>query len=379
MLKIKRFNQKVTKDVILNWSVILLAVTGILQDSMVFNQCGILIDILKWILLIQNALVFLLQFAEIFTFNNVIKTVTLSLLVMYTCVRTSNYSFLLVCMFLVIAKSITIQEFIKYSLNILKAGIVLHVILWVLNLVLNFGYPVYMGDNYYRISFLFTHPNIAAIKFGWGIIMYIWLMWEKLALKDLVKSFVLIILVYIATKSDSCLIVLFFLIFTGLRKYRNIKKYIIFASKWCFPILGILNIYIASVFMKGTFLSGVLQKINLVFNQRIAMAYLAIHDNGMTLIGQYISMLHNWDDVFHFGNYTIDSLFIYLYVCIGFIYFVLFSIGFYMLAKYKDYKAALVVITFSLYALIENHCLYLTNCFAILLLKCVIFKEKKIK
>ena len=50
-----------------------------------------------------------------------------------------------------------------------------------------------------------------------------------------------------------------------------------------------------------------------------------------------------------------------------------------MLAKYKDYKAALVVITFSLYALIENHCLYLTNCFAILLLKCVIFKEKKIK
>ena len=89
-------------------------------------------------------------------------------------------------------------------------------------------YPVYMGDNDYRISFLFTHPNIAAIKFGWGIIMYIWLMWEKLALKDLVKSFVLIILVYIATKSDSCLIVLFFLIFTGLRKYRNIKKYIIF-------------------------------------------------------------------------------------------------------------------------------------------------------
>lgn len=109
------------------------------------------------------------------------------------------------------------------------------------------------------------------------------------------------------------------------------------------------------------------------------MAYLAIRDNGITLAGQHISTLHDWDDIFYFGNYTVDSLFIYLYVCIGSIYFILLSIGFYILAKYKDYRVALVVITFSLYSFIEVHCLYLTNCFVILLLKCVIFKENEIR
>lgn len=135
-----------------------------------------------------------------------------------------NYSFLLICIFLVTAKSITIQKFIKYNLSILTIGIIVHVTLWVINLVLNFGYPVFMNNNEYRISFLFTHPNIAAIKFGWAIIMYIWLIWEKVNLKHLIKCFLIIILVYITTKSDSCLIVLFscyLLAYANIVKLRN--------------------------------------------------------------------------------------------------------------------------------------------------------------
>lgn len=87
MLKIKKFNSKATKCDILTWSIILLGITGILQDSIIFNQYIILIDILKGILLILNILVFLLQLTEMFTFTNIIKTVVISLLIMYTCVR----------------------------------------------------------------------------------------------------------------------------------------------------------------------------------------------------------------------------------------------------------------------------------------------------
>lgn len=109
------------------------------------------------------------------------------------------------------------------------------------------------------------------------------------------------------------------------------------------------------------------------------MAYLAVQDNGVSLCGQSITKFHEWSELFNFGNYTIDSLYIYFYVCIGIVYFFLISLGFYKLGKYKDYKASAVVLVFSLYAMIEVHCLYLSNCFALLLLKCVIFRNQKIE
>lgn len=110
------------------------------------------------------------------------------------------------------------------------------------------------------------------------------------------------------------------------------------------------------------------------------MAYLAIQDNGLSLCGQPITKLHKWNSLFNFGNYTIDSLYIYFYVCIGIVYFFLISIGFYKIGKkYKDYRAAILILTFSLYSMVEVHCLYLSNCFALLLLKCVIFRNQEIK
>lgn len=109
------------------------------------------------------------------------------------------------------------------------------------------------------------------------------------------------------------------------------------------------------------------------------MGYLAIQENGMTLLGQSIGMNHEWDSFFNYNGYTVDSTYIYLYVCIGIVYFVLISIGFFKLRKYKSYKAALMVIAFSLFCLVEVHSIYLTNSFALLLLKAVIFKEKELK
>ena len=109
------------------------------------------------------------------------------------------------------------------------------------------------------------------------------------------------------------------------------------------------------------------------------MGYLAIKENGLTVLGQAIRMNHDWDPIFNYNGYTIDSTYIYLSVCVGIIYFALISIGFFKLGKYKSYKTALIIIAFSLFCLIEVHSIYLSNSFAILLLKAVIFKEKELQ
>jgi hypothetical protein len=132
-------------------------------------------------------------------------------------------------------------------------------------------------------------------------------------------------------------------------------------------------------FLSRGSLSSLITILDYAFSRRISMAYLAIKENGMTWFGQQIEMIHEWDSIFNYNGYTIDSAYIYFYVCIGIVYLVLISIGFFMLRKYCDYRVALIILAFSLYSLIEIHSIYLTNSFALLLLKAIIFKEKQIE
>lgn len=209
--------------------------------------------------------------------------------------------------------------------------------------------------------------------------MYIWLEWDKLTHMKIAFCWLAIIILYITTKSDSCLILFMYLIMVSLRKISIIKTAIVLFSKYCFLLFGVFNFIVAKLYVYGGHWTRLVRQLDIFFSRRIAMAYLAIQDNGISLIGQRIKQEHEWDLLFNFGNYTVDNLYVYFYVCIGFIYFVFIWIGFYKLGKYKDYKVALIVVIFSLYALIEVHCLYLANCFALLLLKCLIFREKKIE
>lgn len=210
--------------------------------------------------------------------------------------------------------------------------------------------------------------------------MYIWLQWEKLTRKKLLGCYSVAITLYWTTKSDSCIILLLFLILVQLRKNQLIHNLAICISKYSFFLLGILNFALARLYIGCGYLTALARKIDILFNRRLAMAYLAIQDNGLSLCGQSITKLHKWNSLFNFGNYTIDSLYIYFYVCIGIVYFFLISFGFYKIGKkYENYRAAIVILTFSLYSMVEVHCLYLSNCFALLLLKCVIFRNQEIK
>lgn len=253
-----------------------------------------------------------------------------------------------------------------------------HILLWAVNIVIPFGLTVYANERERRIAFGFTHPNICAIKFGWGILMYLWLNWNRMTRKKWILLYSLSILFYATTKSDSWLIVLAVLMFVGLKKLKILSKAISTFSYVAFPVLGLLNILSCIKYLSTGTLSRYLIGLDCFFNRRISMGYLAIKENGMTLLGQSIELIHEWDVVFNYNSYTIDSAYIYLYVCIGIVYFIIISIGFFKLRRYRDYRVALIILAFSLFALIEVHSIYLTNSFALLLLKAVIFKEKQI-
>lgn len=379
MKKISRITWKVREIDILKLAIILMCVSGMMQVSVVFTSWTIVISALKYMVPILGIFVVLLRLNTSTYLTYILKVILISTIIMLTCLLTKDYSYLLVCIILVLSREIKIDDFVKISLRIVTLFGGGQIILWLINRVVNLGYPIYYDLAEKRISFLFTHPNIAAIKLGWAVVMYIWLKWNDLGGKDMLGCLISIIVLYATTKADSCIILLFFLFMVVLRKVDIVKKITIIFSKYCFFILGAFSYLLAKIYENAGRWTSLVRQLDFLFSRRFAMSYLAIENNGLSIIGQTITRNHEWNNLFNFGDYTVDNLYVYLYVCIGIVYFFLIGFGFMKLAKYKDYRVALTVIIFSLFAMIEVHCLYLSNCFALILLKCVLFREKRVE
>lgn len=359
--------------------VLLMCIASILQDSMIFQSWNILINACKYMIPMLGILVFIIKAMRVASFKSFLLICIVCATIIVTCIQSGDYSYLLVCIILILSQRLKINDFVNISYRTLIIGGGLHILLWLINCVINLGYPVFYNVSEGRISFLFTHPNIAAIKLGWGVVMYIWLQWEKLTKKKLLACFFAVLVVHYSTKADSCIILMGYILLVAFRNIGIVRKATVFFSKYSFFLFGALSFGFSLIYMGSGKLMQWARILDVFFNRRLAMAYLAIQDNGITLFGQSITRQHEWSEIFNFGNYTVDSLYVYFFVSIGLFWFLVISAGFYRIGRYRDYKASLIVLIFSLYALIEVHCLYLSNCFALLLLKCVLFREKKIE
>lgn len=359
MKKISRITWKVKEIDILKFAIILMCVSGMMQASVVFTSWTIVISVLKYMVSILGMFIVLLRLNTSTYLTYILKVILISTIIMLTCLLTKDYSYLLVCIILVLSRDLKIDDFVKISLKIVTLFGGGQIILWLINCVVNLGYPIYYNQAEKRISFLFTHPNIAAIKLGWAVVMYIWLKWNDLGKKDMLGCLISVIILYATTKADSCIILLFFLFMVVLKKVDIVKKVTIMFSKYCFFILGAFCYLIAKIYENAGRWTNLVRQLDFLFSRRFAMSYLAIENNGLSIIGQTITRNHEWNNLFNFGDYSVDNLYVYLYVCIGIVYFFLIGFGFMKLAKYKDYRVALIVIIFSLFAMIEVHCLCL--------------------
>lgn len=119
IFKIK-LKTKVNKENIESVSITLLAIAGILQVSKLFYTWDWQSDFFKYLVLLLSVLVIFLQFKERkITGHNLILMVFIACIIVYTCICTSNFSFLLICSFLLTGQSTSIENFVKRNLKIL--------------------------------------------------------------------------------------------------------------------------------------------------------------------------------------------------------------------------------------------------------------------
>ena len=365
-----------------HFNVILLVLADWMQGSLLFQNALFIVEILKYTALASGMLAFYLEYRSGLKQTEMIRLCFIVLLAFMTCIKTKNMSYLLIVLIIVTAKNININDFIKTDLRVSVACAAIQVFAWVLNCFVSLGFPVYENVIEHRIGFLYVHPNMAAMKLGWMIIMWLWLRWDIVKKKDYFIAVIITSVLYYATKSDGCLLIYIFIFLMALKKNTFVRKTIVFSGKFVFFFLGIVSWGLSVCYMGYGKITRISQQLDLFFSRRFAMSYLAIKENGITLTGQSISLRHERGGggaLFWFGDYTIDSLYTYLFISVGVIWFLIISVGFYKLLHKENYKYAVAVVVFSLYATIELHCIFLPKCFVLLLLKNCLFDESKSK
>lgn len=371
---------KANQHNLFRFNAILLVMADWMQGSLLFQNALFIVDILKYTALVSGMLAFYLECRTGLRKTEIVRLCLIVLLAFVTCIKTKNMSYLLIVLIILPAKNIGIDYFVKTNLRVSVVCATIQVLAWVLNCFVSLGFPVYDNVAEHRIGFLYVHPNIAAIKLGWMIIMWLWLRWNVAKRKTYFTAIIITSALYYTTKSDGCLLIYVFILLMALKKNALVRKVIVFSGRFVFFFLGIITCGLSVCYIGHGKITSISQQLDVFFSRRFAMSYLAIKENGITLIGQSISLKHEWGDggeLFKFGNYTIDSLYTYLFISVGVIWFLIISFGFYRLLRERNYKYAVAIIVFSLYAAIELHCIFPPKCFVLLLLKNCLFSCSK--
>ena len=116
MKKISRLSWKVTDNELLKFAVILMCVSGMLQSSVVFNSWTIVIDGMKYMVPIIGVFIVFLRQHTSTRLTYIVKSVLISSIILLTCFLTNDFSFLLVCIILMLSRSLKINDFIRINL-----------------------------------------------------------------------------------------------------------------------------------------------------------------------------------------------------------------------------------------------------------------------
>lgn len=223
------------------------------------------------------------------------------------------------------------------------------------------GRPYYVlywvyGENisYRRYSLGLGHPNSLAVYAFNLIVMYLWLRFDRLRLRDYLRVIVAEFLVYNITKTRTSLyLFVLTLLLTLFYSRRRSSRFIRFLAEIEIPVFSIFTYAMVVLFESGNALSS---KVNKVLTGRILYGDFAYRTVGLTWFGRDMNeILTAWDADYGLknGGFTFDNIYTYSMMCIGIVVLVMICIAFYLVARRGNLRNNLFILLWGLYAMTE--------------------------
>lgn len=314
-----------------------------------------------------------------------IKTIfieaVLGCLLLYTSVVSHNFSYFIIFCMVIISKKYTIEEYVKFTTKCIVIEIGIAFCLWITSAVIDIGIPFYYDIAEKRISFGLGHPNLLAMKIIWVTFAYLLFSNRQNVKIRIAEALIIQVLFFYLTDSATFVFGVLTTILFSFKHNRIVASCINNVAKWIFPLTAGFIYMVAYYHNYGTntFLVQLSSIVDYLSNFRISMAALAIRQNGLTLLGNVVNYEHKWEEVYRFGNFTIDTLYVYFFVSIGILYLLAVSLLFWKLSSYKNVDISLSIILFALSGLAELSVIYITTCFVMIYLKLIVFGDENPK
>lgn len=207
-----------------------------------------------------------------------------------------------------------------------------------------------------RCNFGFTHPNTFSVILFNLILMWIYLHFDKIKLKNILCILILGAVLFYFTKTRTFLInvvgVCFLLAYS--RKQTKLKELILKKTAMLVtPVIAMLTYILSFMYLKGKPIALIADQI---LNSRIKLAAYGIENFGITLFGENLNdFVFKWDPKWQLGSFTFDNIYSYFLSSVGLIWLVIICICFYFLAQKGDIRLCILIIAWALYGMTEVH------------------------
>lgn len=349
----------------------LLCVKYALEASLLISIPDMLDNILSIVILVGFALKFLLQIGYT---RHLIPILLVIALVIYSCLRASNFTFLYTFLAAFSLQNISLRKVLSLSCTIKLVTIIFHVLYYVFTYftnpsVINYVYRGGVQRHYFFLS----HANVFTAMLTWALLELLFLHYHKIKWFHLAAAWLISLVFYRFTDSNTGMLILsisLLLIIWDKRSAHSLDivltplaKYGHFAFSLLFPLL------IAVYTRLGGAAKQLWDALNRFFSGRLLYGAFAYDVYGFTLFGRAVQFPSKsywrglWFDNILFDNYYIGQFLLY-----GIDLLIIVSLALFLFAGRMKNIEKIMLLIFILYGVMENIVTNVTICFALLLI-----------
>ena len=355
-------------------AVIMLLVRNIIQVSTLIDikSTSMFFDVLLFS-------AYILLFIKIIYKENIKRLIVYAIiiflaLISYASSKMTDY--LSLVLLVIGAKGIDIKKIVKVCFSFYAITLGVHIIAYIITMLVDpASIEIVHRDEVERYSFFLGHPNSFAAILAWTNIMYLYLRYDKLKIRDYILTILVALFIYFVPNSRTSAILLIVFIIMILMFKKNIR-FIIKLGRFAIPVLAVTMIALFLVYN----MSPIIDKLDGILNARIKLG-LAIYENyGTTLFGEYIPFGQELSSVYKYGltKLTIDSAYYSLLFSYGIINTLVF-LFIYTKLSFKKGLENKKILFLVIWAVTETLALNPLLCFPLLFAKELIEKGAKSK
>lgn len=254
-----------------------------------------------------------------------------------------------------------------------------------MHLIYAFFRMLLIGDDYMQVisgvaryNMGLGHPNRFSIFVFNLLLMWIWLNFSTIRLKNIVIIFLISLLNYEITKTRTneiaIMILLVILLLYKVNSFKmssclkNLAMLIVPALEVCSVAMVILYSYSNSL---------ILDMLDKILSARIRLGAYGYNNYGITFLGQHVLTDEiQYDTTYRLSYFTFDNIYTDIAIQQGLIWVVIVSILFFLLARKKNDASNFAIIAWGIYGITEVHGLNVYMLFVVLLVN-ELFQNKK--